>query len=203
MQPPRQSRELRVTSRHQALALENALRANVLAACIPCERSLTELSELTDEPLPKLHYHVERLLAAGLLAVSRERLRAGRPVRYFRAKAACFVVPQDLSRVLPGDKLAQELRTELQRRRHEVVLRYAADAEGRLEVRMTRAVPSPRSLALELWHILSLTPRQRDNLAAELTDLFSRYASLSEGTEMVLAHAAFVTRSRDGRVSRK
>jgi hypothetical protein len=41
--------------------------ARLLMACVAEERSLTDLQRLSGETLPKLHYHITRLLDAGLL----------------------------------------------------------------------------------------------------------------------------------------
>ena len=186
-----------MTSARQARVLAKPLRARLLAACVPCERSLTALAELTGESLPKLHYHVDRLLSAGLLTVSREQPRAGRRIRFFRAVAASFLVPQELMEATPGDALAARLRAELEHQRGAVALRYAADAQGRLDVRLVREAPERQSKSIELWQIFNLTPRQRDGLAAELTEVFARYARQSGGEEVVLAHAALVGLPRD------
>jgi len=78
--------------------------------CGPAEHSLSELQRMLAMPLPKLHYHVRRLLDAGLLTVSRTQPRAGRPVQFYRAVAERFLVPLDASPALPGDGLAAELR---------------------------------------------------------------------------------------------
>jgi len=194
MQSSEQSREFRVETPVQAAALENRLRARLLIACATAERSLTELERLTGHPLSKLHYHVGRLLAAKLLRVSREQARAGRPIRYFRAVAECFLVPQELLGDLPGDALAAELRNLLQMNRGEVALRYAPDPRGNFTMKLVREEAGHSPKAVELWQVFRLSRKQRDALACELIELFERYAKAEAGSETILAHAAFATR---------
>jgi DNA-binding transcriptional ArsR family regulator len=183
-----------VRSRAEAAALENPLRARLLTACVAQERSLTELHRLTGQPLPKLHYHVARLLDAGLLRVSREQPRGGRPIRFFRAVAESFLVPQDVLGELPGESMSVELRRLLQRNRGDVSLRYGADARGGFRVMLVRDDDDRASKAIELWQVFRLTRQQRDALAKELRELFERYAKTDGGHEAFLAHAAFAPR---------
>ena len=194
MQSIEQSREFRVQSAVQAAALENRLRARLLMACATAERSLSDLEKLTGQSLSKLHYHVGRLQAAKLLVVSRELTRAGRPIRFFRAVAEGFIVPQELLGELPGDALATELRRSLQSNRGEVALHYAADASGNLTMKLVRDESEHAPKAMELWQVFKLTREQRDALAGELLELFQRYAKADTGGEIVLAHAAFAPR---------
>jgi predicted ArsR family transcriptional regulator len=194
MQSGEQSSEFRVADAVQAAALENRLRARLLMACASTERSLSDLERLTGQPLSKLHYHVGRLLAAKLLRVSRTQARAGRPIRFFRAVAECFVVPQELLGDLPGDALAAELRGLLQMNRGEVALRYAADARGNFTVKLVREESGRAPKAIELWQVFRLSRQQRDALAGELLELFERYGRAEPGSETILAHAAFAPR---------
>lgn len=193
MQSGEQSREFKVENRAQAAALENRLRARVLMACVRTERSLSDIERLIDQPLSKLHYHVGRLLDAGLLEVSREQARAGRPIRHFRAVADSFVVPQELLGDLPGEAMAAELRRLLQLNRGEVALRYATDAAGEFRVTLVRGEERP-GRAIELWQVFRLTRQQREALARELLELFQRYANAEGGGEAYLAHAALAPR---------
>lgn len=196
MQSAAQSSELRVTNRVQAAALENPLRARLLMACVAHERSLTDLQRPSGESLSKLHYHVTRLLDAGLLRVSREQARGGRPIRWFRAVAECFLVPQEFLASLPGEALAAELRNLLQMSRAEVSLRHSLDPRGQPMVMLVRDDPERQPKSVELWRILKLGPDQRKALAGELVELFARYAKAeSKGSgDAILLHAAFAPR---------
>ena len=195
MQSVLQSCELRVADRAQAAALENPLRARLLIACVAQEQSLTGLRRLTGETLPKLHYHITRLIDARLLRVSREQARAGRPIRFFRAVAPGFLVPQELLGELPGEAMAAELRRLLQANRGDVALRYGSDAKGNFRITLVREETRPSVKAIELWQVFRLSRQQRDALAKELRELFERYAKSEGGSETILAHAAFAPRS--------
>jgi hypothetical protein len=194
MQLGEQSREFRVATRPQAAALENPLRARLLMACATTERSLSDLEKLTGQPLPKLHYHVGRLLDAKLLRVSREQARAGRPIRFLRAMAESFIVPQELLSNLPGDALAAELRSLLQMNRGEVALRYAPDERGNFAMKLVHDLSEQPPKAIELWQVFKLSRKQRDALARELLNLFERYSKAEAGSETLLVHAAFAPR---------
>jgi DNA-binding transcriptional ArsR family regulator len=194
MQLHPKSSEKRVKDRAQAAALENPLRARLLLACVAQERSLTDLQRLSGQTLPKLHYHITRLLDAALLRVSREQARGGRPIRFFRAVAERFLVPQEFLGELPGEALAAELRNLLQMSRRGVSLRYGSDSRGNLMVTLVRDETEHSPQAIELWQILKLSRQQRDALAKELRELFERYAKAETGSESILAHAAFAPR---------
>jgi DNA-binding transcriptional ArsR family regulator len=163
-------------------------------ACVAQERSLTDLQRLLGQTLPKLHYHVTRLLDAGLLQVSREQARGGRAIRFFRAVAERFVVPQELLGELPGEAMAAELRTLLQMSRRDVSLRYGLDPRGNLRVTLVHDEKAQFPKAIELWQIFRLSRQQRDALANDLRELFERYAKVEGGNETFLAHAAFAPR---------
>ena len=163
-------------------------------ACAAEERSLTDLQRISDQTLAKLHYHVTRLLEAGLLRVSREQARGGRPIRFFRAVAERFLVPQEFLGELPGEAMAAELRNLLQMSRGDVSLRYAADERGGFRMTLVRDDTGPSPKAIELWQVFKLSRQQRDALAKELRELFERFAKVEGGSETILAHAAFAPR---------
>jgi DNA-binding transcriptional ArsR family regulator len=200
MQSGEQTSELRVDDPLQATAFENPLRARVLIACGAEERSLSDLRRLLGVPLPKLHYHVARLLDAKLLTVIRTQPRAGRPVRFYRAVAERFLVPQESLPALPSEAWLAELRRSLHDeigRAGEVALLYGPGAAaGTFQVRLIRPEPVGLSRSIELWRILKLTPRQRTALAKELAEVLERHAKAKpeSGAESFLAHAAFAPR---------
>lgn len=200
MQSDEQSRAMEIADPAQLAAVENRLRCRVLVTCGPAERSLSDLQRLLATPLSKLHYHVRRLLDAGLLTVSRTQPRAGRPVQFYRAIAERFLVPLDASPALPGDALAAELRQllsdELGRGGAMATLYEPGPAEGTMLMRLIRPEPEP-SRGFELWRTLQLAPAQRTALAQELAALFERYGAgePAVGAEPYLAHAAFAPRA--------
>lgn len=180
----------------QAAAFANDLRCRLLLACTARERSLSDLRGELRQPLAKLHYHVGRLLEAGLVTVSRIEPRAGRPIRFYRAVAERFLVPQESLAELPGERWAAELRELLQRSRGPVRLRYGADASGRMTVNLVRTEEDAQPRNFEAWRILSLSARQRATLAKDLAEVLERYAEAEPeaGALPYLTHAAFAPR---------
>lgn len=204
MQSDDQSRTMKIAEPVQLAAFENRLRCRVLVTCGTAERSLSDLQRVLAMPLPKLHYHVRRLLDAGLLTVSRTQPRAGRPVQFYRAVAERFLVLQDAMPALPGDALATELRqslsAELVRGGEISTLYEPGPAEGTMLVRLIRPEPGP-SRGFELWRTLYLTREQRTELAKELAAVVERHGSREPavGAEPYLAHAAFAPRANGAR----
>jgi hypothetical protein len=203
MQSVEQTSAYRIEDAAQAAVFENPLRARVLIACGPAERSLSDLRRLLGMPFPKLHYHVGRLLAAKLLTVSRTQQRAGRPVRFYRAVAEHFLVPQESLPALPGEALSAELRQSLRDEidcAGEVALLYGpGSAAEAFQVRLVRPEPPGPSRALELWRVLQLTPNRRTALAKDLAEIIRRYAQIEPetGAEAYLAHVAFAPKRED------
>lgn len=196
MQSTDQSSELQVHDPVQAAVFANPLRCRLLLACTSGERSLSDLHGELGQPLAKLHYHLGRLLDAKLLTVSRIEPRAGRPIRFYRAVAERFVVPQEALAELPGEQWATELRDLLQRSRGPVLLRYAYTGQGRMTVNLVREEGGAQPRNFEGWRILSLSPRQRVALAKDLAEVLERHAKAEPeiGAEPYLAHAAFAPR---------
>lgn len=182
--------------RRQAAAFSDPLRVRVLMLCAGQESSLSGLQKKLNVPLNTLHYHVRRLLDAGLLLVSRTEPRAGRAIRHYRSVAESFLVPQDHLPELPSEKRSSELRRSLRNelgRGDEHHLLYSAGPEGKVLIRLTPQGRSPAARGMELWRLIKLSPKQRALLAGELNELLERYVGLPQeaGSEDFLVHGAF------------
>ena len=194
MEPPDHSRAYRISNRAEAAALDHSVRARLLMACALRERSLTQLSKGIGQPLPKLHYHVGRLVEGGLLRLSRTEPRAGRPIRYYRAVAESFLISLADMGEPAAEGWSRELRRSLaeQANRRELSLLYHADERGGFRVRLIDPDGQARSSrAFDYWKVLRLTPEQRTGLAAELAAVISRYEAPTPGGDPFLVHAAF------------
>jgi len=195
MQLPEQSSVYRVTSDAQAAAFANPMRMRLLVACARRERSLTELSQLLDAPLAKLHYHAGRLLDLGLLVVARSEPRGGRPVRYYRAIAEGFELPYEFLPILPAEGWSTGLRTSLRREyeRADIALLYAPDEHEDARVHVVRGGPAAPMPCFELWRPLRLDTQQQKELGRDLAKVLERYCQLEggPGAEVLLVHAAF------------
>ena len=170
-------------------------------ACARSERSLTELARELGQPLPKLHYHLGRLTACGLLKLSRIEARRGRPIRYYRAAAEAFLVSVADVGEFMGERLARELRRSLaeEANRRDLSLLHHLDEAGRFRVRLVDSEGRGRnSKSFEYWKVLRLSADQRLALAAEMGALITRYESAAEtGGEAWLVHAAFAPKLED------
>ena len=188
------SRAYRISNRAEAVALDHPVRSRLLLACAPRERSLTELAQELGQPLPKLHYHVGRLTACGLLREVRLEPRAGRPIRYYGAVAESFLISLADVGESVGEGLNRELRRSLaeQTNLREFWLFYHTDQAGRFRVRMIDRDGAGRSPGVfEHWKVLRLTVEQRMALAEEIAAVIARYEAAPSAGEPFLVHAAF------------
>jgi hypothetical protein len=198
MQRIEQSSPHKVLDGLQAAAFSSPLRCRVLVACALEERSLSQLQADLGMPLNKLHYHVGRLMQAGLLVISRRQARAGRAITYYRAIAESFLLADVTHITLPSDLWTEELRqllNEDMNRSEEWGLLYAPGPRGKMLVHLVRPPQSPTARTFENWRVLKLNAQQRVALAKDLADLLERYAKAgSEDGETILLHAAFAPR---------
>jgi hypothetical protein len=193
MEPADHSRAYRISSRAEAAALDHPVRSRVLMACALRERSLTALAKEIGQPLPKLHYHVGRLIACGLLREGRVERRAGRPIRYYRAAAESFLISLADMGESVSESWNRELRRSLaeQANRRDLSLFYHTDEAGRFRVRLIDPEGrGRRSSAFDYWKVLRLTAEQRAALAEELSALITRYEASQSG-DLYFVHAAF------------
>ena len=199
MQSGEQSRPYEVRGPLQAAVFENPLCIRLLMACVPEERSLSQLHQQLGVSISKLHYHARKLLACNLLFVSRMHSRAGRPIKFYRAVGGSFLVSQDTLRGLPGDRWSMRLREALKNDRNrsgDHALLYSAATDGKVLAKTVLLEPTTSARSLELWRIVRLNAAQRAALAVELTALVERFAApeLNGSGEPFLVHAAFAPR---------
>ena len=188
---------LKIQSAPAAAALEHPTSRRILLELVAQERSLQELARATGLTLSLLHHHVGRLLALGLIEITREERRAGRPVKRYRAVARAFFVPASLGTHGAAAALARELRAGLDReraRRDDAGAAYFVDDAGAPRMRRVRGRGGQG--AFEAWVTLSLTPADAENLGDEIRALFARYAHRGGGAaRSILAYCAFAERA--------
>lgn len=189
---------LRIEAPAQVAVFLDPRRRRILITFLGREASLTEAAERLAFPLNRLAYHVGRLLELGLLRVVRERKRAGRPIRYYRAAADSFLIPAAAMGRRVGDGLTVELRAALDR--VELLsgasdLLISLDDAGR--PRLQRRGGNVDADACEYWRVLSLSPAEASQLNRELRTLLRRYEGApGRGKTFYLAHAALAPRAR-------
>ncbi len=197
MEEPSLSRALRLDAPDRAAALVDPVRRRILTAFMGRERSLSEAAEALAMPLNRLAYHVGALLRLGLVGIVRERKRAGRPIRFYRAVADAFLVPAAATGRRPGAGLSAEMRAaidqaELLAGASDMIV--ALDAGGRPI--MTRHGAEAATDACEYWRVLALTRSEAQALAAELGALLRRYEGKpGKGKRTYLAHGALAPRT--------
>lgn len=106
----------------QARLLSDPQSLSFLEPFLAREASASQAARELGRPLDTVRYRVRRFLDAGLLRVTREERRPGRPIRYFRTVADGFVVPFALT---PYAELEERLRATL-RATDETFVRAAA-----------------------------------------------------------------------------
>jgi DNA-binding transcriptional ArsR family regulator len=191
------SRAYRISDRRAAAALADPLRRRVVLLLALRDRSVTELASAVGVELKRLHYHVESLRRIGLLTVTSERARAGRPIKRYRAVADTFFVPVESMDVTPGARLAEELRGALARltdASQEGVL-YQVSSKGEF---LMRLIQGPRSKSIpmaERWLVLKLSRLEAQRLAKEVEQWLQAAAERSRGSsESYLVHFALAPR---------
>src|SRR3954471_15008554 len=85
-----------VKSPNVAKALCSSPAPTYLQPFLAQNRSVAEAAALLDEPVPRVHYWVTRLLSLGLLTVVAEIPRAGRTIKLYRSTAQRFLIPATL-----------------------------------------------------------------------------------------------------------
>jgi hypothetical protein len=170
----------------------------LLLAFVDRPLSIAAAARLLGEPIGRVHYHVTGLCRKGLLRVVREEKRAGRPVKYYRASAASFLVPLDLLDRSPGTGLAAELRAGLDdallRSDEDGILFFTESGEPRVS---WFGQAGATGSAGEFWQIVGLAEADVAALGKELRELMLKYeARSSPGGKSYLIHAAFAPRLR-------
>lgn len=146
-------------------------RRRILFAFAGSDRSLSEVAALVGMPMNLLHYHVQRMLSAGLLRPRGRVARAGRPVLLYRAAASAFFVPAALLPASPDARLHRELRKAIERSDQNTDgFVFSTDAEGRVLMRKVGG-----DGAHELWRRVSLEEAAARKLIEEMGALIQTY----------------------------
>jgi DNA-binding transcriptional ArsR family regulator len=182
---------LQIADPRAAAVFATPRQRKMVLLLIDKERSLSELSRLTEAPLNLLHHHIRKFIRLGLVRVVREEGRSGAPIKFYRASARAFFVPAELIEAEPPtgrsaqlrDALAQSLARALQG----VV--YSHDGQGP-RMRLVRD-PEAQSVATELWLEIHLSRADAAALADELRALLHRFESRPQKAQRrYLVHAA-------------
>ena len=168
---------LTIQNARAAAAFAKGRQRQILFALMGADRSLTELAELSNTPLNLVHYHIQRLIEFGLVKITGRKLRAGAPIKLYRATAESFFVPAELSSA--DEDLGRRLRMALQRSflgGLKGVLYSIEEGAPRLRV-VEDPEFNPRGL--ELFAELELGEADAAALGEELRSIIKRFSSCS------------------------
>lgn len=185
-----------VETEEVARALTEGSRWHYLEPFMAQEASVSAAAKSLQTSPNSLLYHIDKFLKLGLLVITREEKRAGKPIKYYRTKADTLFVPFSLTSAETVEALLSPLESEWQ----EKFLRNTASVmqgdEMDLGVRIWRLpsgeVINKPSLAppalfneslFERWPVLvlwsdslSLDPEEANSLQRELVEVFERYS---------------------------
>lgn len=187
---------LSVDTQEAAKALTEGAGWRYLEPFLGREANVSAAAKASQMSPNSLLYHVKKFLRLGLLEVAREEKRAGKPIKYYKTKAAVLFVPFHLT----SAETIEALLAPLEHEWHTKFLRSTADAmkgdEADMGLRVWRlptgevigkpslAPPAPLDLdLLERWPVLimyadslRLDPEDTAALQQELIQVFERYS---------------------------
>lgn len=97
----------------QARLLLDLAYTPVLAVLMAREASAGEVARETESTVKRAHHRITRLLGAGLIEVTGERRRGGRPVKLYRAGATAYRVPFTLTDAVTMRELLEAMHRPL------------------------------------------------------------------------------------------
>jgi DNA-binding transcriptional ArsR family regulator len=184
----------------QVRALADPLRLRLVHALVASELTVAGMSRAVKAPVTRLYHHVDRLVAAGLIEVTRRVRRRGAEERFYRATARRFELEGSLLERAPDRDRSIDDLVDLARSVLGGALEELTDG-----LRSGRVAPSRRGrgMLLEVRR-LRLTADGLDALRAELprwVDDFVRRHGSARGGAVHLAVAAFPTIGRSQRTT--
>ena len=191
------SRAMQVRASSAAAVFTDSRRRRLLLGFVGREQSLAEVCSASGLAMGYVHYHAGRWVQLGLLEVSGERRRAGRPVKLYRAAGDAFFVAEAYLPRSANAGLADELARGLDQAR-------ANDGDSGLlflvengRPRIRRIDGPARGPATEMWRFLDLDETAAAALEAELETLARRYGDRPGArTRPYLFHVALAPRPR-------
>jgi hypothetical protein len=159
-------------------------------------RSVSDAAADSGQSVAKAFYHVTNLVKQGLLQVTREEQRHGRPVKYYQTVAPAFFVPIEFMSGSAMGGLAEEMRESLQTEliRDDIKgMSFSLDASGGVLIQPV-ITGSKRLRSPSYWLVLRLSEKDAASLDEEMRALLAKYQALAGvGTEYIV-HAAMAGR---------
>lgn len=186
----------RVGNARTAAAFGNPLRRRLLLLLAVRDYSLADLTKKTGQDLKFLHYHITELRKLGLLVVARTQRRAGRPIKYYRARASAFFVPSAVMPSPHAKALMVELSNSLAKQRQksdEGVLYFVAE-DGTPQMRPIQHLLVEKFPGTDQWRVLRLSRAEALQLAKDISNCLKPYSVRQSDGEPYLLHFALVPR---------
>jgi hypothetical protein len=161
-------------------------------------RSLADVSRALPIDIKPLHRMVSKLHRLGLLKVTAEQKRAGRPIRLYQAAAQRFFIPAAATSVPISNGLVQELREALSQDAAIAVkgMVFSLDDDGRVTGEVV-ARPGAAFVPLDSWRILRLSAARAAQLKQELVSVLDRFQTETDPNGQVyLIHAGMARRRK-------
>ena len=176
-----------------AAVFASARQRAIVQTLMGSELALSELARATETPLNLLHYHVSKCVALGLIEVVREKGRAGRSVKYYRATARVFFVPAELIVETPGTAFTYKLRELLDQNLAKSLQGISFSHDGHRPRADLIKDQNAQSGAVELWLDVGLSSADAAELAEELQSVIDRFRVRgNDGAPRYLVHLAAV-----------
>ena len=192
MKDDRLSRAVALEDPRAAEALADHRGREMLMLFAPEPRTIGEAAAASGIELRRLHHHVGRLCAAGLVRVVGERRRAGRPMKLYRAVSDSFFVRDELlGRPFMqslADELAQSILGESFSSGRGILYTIDANGDGQAERIDEEDAPGK---AISLFFLARIRPTDLPALKEELRAVIERFEkpALSDARPYIV-HAA-------------
>jgi Helix-turn-helix domain len=182
-----------ITEAAAAAVFASPRQRDIVQTLMAEEMTAAELARATHTPLSLSLYHMSKCVALGLIEVVRQKRRAGRAAKYYRATAKTFFVPAELMVELPGTRLTQQLRQALDAflARATKGVNFSHDGHGP-RVELVKE-PTEQPPMLELWLDVNLSKADGRRCASELKAVIDRFQTSQSNKEpRHLVHVALV-----------
>ncbi|WP_018158032.1 hypothetical protein [Demetria terragena] len=200
------ARELVVSDPAMASLLTHRDAPHYLGPFLERERSIREVAGQMRKPIGRVHYWVRRLYDAGLLEITTEVPRAGRPIKHYRAIASHFRVPAHLVPVNHFERTMSQISAEVtsalaaagEIQQHDLTVSPSINGNATVD-RISDLQVAKKILAVQ-WGLgdVHLTRAQAEAFQEELFELRDRLLDASDpatvGTRPFIVNLAMVPR---------
>jgi DNA-binding transcriptional ArsR family regulator len=182
-----------ISSKSAAAAFASPQKRKIVQTLIGGEMTLAALAAALPMPMSLLHYHVAACLRLGLIKVVRERRRAGRAAKVYRAAAKSFFVPSEMMVDTPGAEMTRDLRAALDRNVARSLKGVTFTHDGQNPCLFLVKEPAGRAGAIELWLNTGLSAADAAELMQDLEAVMNKFRSRgSDRQPRYLVHLAAV-----------